>query len=116
MAEPVIVRPLRSRDPAPTYTGTSELLPVGRLVAVVPLPRRTALVLVELEELLVDVDPPPDDEPPDDELLDDEPELLEPEELDPEDGGADRTGCCSEYKGAEYAGAETGAGGGDDSR
>jgi hypothetical protein len=88
----------------------------------VPLPRRTALVPL-LDDVVVVVDPPPRDvalEPDEDEPLDDDPEP-EPDELEPLDGGADRTGCCSEYEGAVYdgavyEGAETGAGGGDDSR
>jgi hypothetical protein len=83
--------------------------PPVRLVPLeVPLPRRTALMPVLPDELVVDVDPPPrdvalepeDDEPLEDEEEDDEPEL-DPDELDPLDGGAERTGCCSEYAGTE---------------
>jgi hypothetical protein len=80
--------------------------PPVRLVPLeVPLPRRTALMPVLPDELVVDVDPPPRDvalDPDEDDPLEDEPELeLEPDELEPLDGGADRTGCCSEYDGTE---------------
>lgn len=79
----------------------SDALPLGRLVPVVPPPRRTALVPEDVEGEDDEDDPEPrlvaDDEEPEEVL--EEPEDPEPEEvdpLDPLDGGAERTGCCSE--------------------
>jgi hypothetical protein len=69
-------------------------------VPVVPPPRRTALVPLDVEVEDVEEEPPPrvvappEEEDPDDE----EPEEDDPLELEPLDGGADRTGCCSEYE------------------
>ena len=80
----------------------------ARVLAYVPLPRRTALVPELGDDVLEEDEPPRVDALLDEPDEDDEPELLDPEEDDdpddPLDGGAERTGCCSEYEGAVYVG------------
>lgn len=83
--------------------------PPPRVVADVPLPRRTALVPVDvvvvvdedpLPRVTAELDPPDVDDPlePEDPDEPDEPDVPD-EPDDPVDGGADRTGCCAEMGG-----------------